>query len=71
VSNSEVLNIVLLGVVALQMFLTRHLLVDSMRTMRACSETSDMAFELALRVLDGEMTADIATEAAPQEGSTP
>lgn len=69
---SEILCIVLMVVVLFQAAFTKHLLLDSMKTMRSCSETTDMAVALVRRVLDNafEKTAAPTTTIAPQQRDT-
>lgn len=51
-SFPEILSLVLLAVVALQMWLIRWVIENSLQVMRSCSETTDMAVNLSKRVLD-------------------
>lgn len=52
-STAEIFILVLMGVVALQMYLLYRIIQDSLETMRRCSGTSDKACALAMRALDG------------------
>lgn len=61
---SEIFILVLMGIIALQMFFLYRLIQSSLETMRACSETSDRAFDLTFRALD-ELVAQ-----SPQESKS-
>lgn len=51
-SPSEIIILALLAVIALQTYFTHRIIQASLDTMRSCSETTDMATELSIRVLD-------------------
>jgi hypothetical protein len=51
-SFPEIVSLILLAVVALQMWFVRWVLKTSLATMKSCSETTDMATALSTRVLD-------------------
>lgn len=50
-SAAEIFILVLMAIIALQMCLIYSLLQSSLETMRACSETSNKAYELAVMML--------------------
>jgi hypothetical protein len=52
VSASEIFILVLMAIIALQMYLLYRIIQSSLETMRACSETSNKAYDLAVQALD-------------------
>lgn len=54
-SASEIFILVLMAVIALQMWFIYWTLQSSLETMRACSETSNKAYELAMMTLDDKV----------------
>lgn len=65
---SEIFILVLMGLIALQIYFTHRIIQASLETMKSCSETTDKAAELAMRVLDDLVEAHARS---PQEGETP